>query len=80
MKRILVSGGAGFLGSHLCDALIAAHHDVLCVDNFFTGRKRNVAQLTAHARFELLRHDVTFPLYVEVGQIYNLACPASPVK
>src|SRR5579864_530128 len=79
MKRILVSGGAGFLGSHLCDALLAAGHDILCVDNFFTGRKQNVAHLVTNPRFELLRHDVTFPLYVEVDQIYNLACPASPV-
>jgi UDP-glucuronate decarboxylase len=79
VKRILVSGGAGFLGSHLCDALIAAGHEVLCVDNFFTGRKQNIAHLVSNARFELLRHDVTFPLYVEVDQIYNLACPASPI-
>ncbi len=79
MKKILVTGGAGFLGSHLCDRLIADGHDVLCVDNFFTGSKRNVAHLLSHANFELMRHDVTFPLYVEVDQIYNLACPASPV-
>jgi UDP-glucuronate decarboxylase len=79
VKKILVSGGAGFLGSHLCDALLAAGHDVLCVDNFFTGRKQNVAHLFGNPRFELLRHDVTFPLYVEVDEIYNLACPASPV-
>jgi UDP-glucuronate decarboxylase len=78
-KRILVTGGAGFLGSHLCDFLIAHGHDVLCVDNFYTGRKRNIAQLFEHPSFELLRHDVTFPLYVEVDEIYNLACPASPV-
>jgi UDP-glucuronate decarboxylase len=78
-KRILVTGGAGFLGSHLCDRLIAAGHDVLCVDNFFTGNKRNVEHLLSHPRFELMRHDVTFPLYVEVDEIYNLACPASPV-
>jgi UDP-glucuronate decarboxylase len=78
-KRILVTGGAGFLGSHLCDRLIEQGHDVLCVDNFFTGSKRNVAHLTDHPRFELMRHDVTFPLYVEVDEIYNLACPASPV-
>ncbi len=77
--RILVTGGAGFLGSHLCDRLIAAGHDVLCVDNFFTGSKANVAHLFGHPRFELMRHDVTFPLYVEVDRIYNLACPASPV-
>ncbi len=78
-KRILVTGGAGFLGSHLCDRLIDQGHDVLCVDNFFTGIKRNVAHLLDHPRFELMRHDVTFPLYVEVDEIYNLACPASPV-
>jgi UDP-glucuronate decarboxylase len=76
---ILVTGGAGFLGSHLCDRLIAAGHDVICVDNFFTGDKRNVEHLIGHPRFELIRHDVTFPLYIEVDQIYNLACPASPV-
>ncbi len=78
-KRILVTGGAGFLGSHLCDRLINQGHDVLCVDNFFTGSKRNLAHLLDHPRFELMRHDVTFPLYVEVDEIYNLACPASPV-
>ena len=78
-QRILVTGGAGFLGSHLCDRLIAQGHDVLCVDNFFTGTKQNIAHLLDHPRFELTRHDVTFPLYVEVDQIYNLACPASPV-
>ena len=80
MKRILVSGGAGFLGSHLCDSLVAAGHDILCVDNFFTGRKHNIAHLLPNPRFELLRHDVTFALYVEVDEIYNLACPASPVQ
>jgi UDP-glucuronate decarboxylase len=79
MKKILVTGGAGFLGSHLCDRLIKDGHDVLCVDNFFTGDKANVAHLLSHPRFELMRHDVTFPLYVEVDQIYNLACPASPI-
>jgi UDP-glucuronate decarboxylase len=79
MKRILVTGGAGFLGSHLCDRLIAAGNDVLCVDNFYTGNKDNVRGLLEHPHFELMRHDVTFPLYVEVDQIYNLACPASPV-
>jgi UDP-glucuronate decarboxylase len=79
VKRILVTGGAGFLGSHLCDRLIAAGHEVLCVDNFFTGRRANVEKLAHHLRFELMRHDVTFPLYVEVDQIYNLACPASPI-
>jgi UDP-glucuronate decarboxylase len=79
MSKILVTGGAGFLGSHLCDRLIAAGQEVLCVDNFFTGTKRNVAHLCPSPYFELLRHDVTFPLYVEVDQIYNLACPASPI-
>jgi len=79
MKKILVTGGAGFLGSHLCDRLIEAGHDVLCVDNFFTGSKANVAHLLDNPRFELMRHDVTFPLYVEVDEIYNLACPASPI-
>ena len=76
--RILVTGGAGFLGSHLCERLLLDGGDVLCVDNFYTGSKRNIAHLLGHPRFELLRHDVTFPLYVEVDQIYNLACPASP--
>jgi UDP-glucuronate decarboxylase len=78
-NKILVTGGAGFLGSHLCDALIKEGHDVLCVDNFFTGNKDNVSHLLSNPKFELLRHDVTFPLYVEVDQIYNLACPASPI-
>lgn len=78
-KRILVTGGAGFLGSHLCERLLEAGHDVLCVDNYFTGSKANVAACLDHPRFELMRHDVTFPLYVEVDEIYNLACPASPV-
>jgi len=78
-KRILVTGGAGFLGSHLCEALIKAGHEVLCVDNFFTGTRRNVARLLDNPSFELMRHDVTFPLYVEVDEIYNLACPASPI-
>ena len=78
-KRVLVTGGAGFLGSHLCERLIERGHDVLCVDNFFTGRKENVAKLIKHPRFELMRHDVTFALYVEVDEIYNLACPASPI-
>lgn len=77
--RILVTGGAGFLGSHLCDRLISEGHDVLCVDNYFTGDKRNIAHLMDNPYFELMRHDVTFPLYVEVDQIYNLACPASPI-
>jgi len=79
MNRILVTGGAGFLGSHLCDRLIKDGADVLCVDNFFTGSKQNIAHLLSHRYFELIRHDVTFPLYVEMDQIYNLACPASPV-
>jgi UDP-glucuronate decarboxylase len=79
MKKILVTGGAGFLGSHLCDRLVAAGNEVLCVDNFFTGSKRNVSHLAGHTNFELMRHDVTFPLYVEVDRIFNLACPASPV-
>lgn len=78
-KRILVTGGAGFLGSHLIDRLIEQGHDVLCVDNLFTGSKRNLQHLQASAQFEFMRHDVTFPLYVEVDEIYNLACPASPV-
>ncbi|MEX3958693.1 UDP-glucuronate decarboxylase [Trinickia symbiotica] len=78
-KRILVTGGAGFLGSHLCERLVEAGHDVLCVDNFFTGTRENVAHLIPRSNFELMRHDVTFPLYVEVDEIYNLACPASPV-
>ena len=78
MNRVLVTGGAGFLGSHLCDRLIKDGADVLCVDNFFTGSKQNIAHLLPHPYFELIRHDVTFPLYVEVEQIYNLACPASP--
>ena len=79
MKKILVTGGAGFLGSHLCDRLISAGNDVVCVDNFFTGSKANIAHLLGQPYFELLRHDVTFPLYVEVDRIFNLACPASPV-
>jgi len=77
--KYLVTGGAGFLGSHLCDRLVEGGHDVLCVDNFFTGGKANIAHLLGHPRFELMRHDVTFPLYVEVDRIFNLACPASPV-
>ena len=77
--RTLVTGGAGFLGSHLCECLLAEGHDVICLDNFFTGSKDNVAHLLGSPHFELMRHDVTFPLYVEVDQIYNLACPASPV-
>ncbi len=78
-KRVLVTGGAGFIGSHLCARLLESGADVLCVDNFFTGSKRNLLPLLGHPGFELMRHDVTFPLYVEVDQIYNLACPASPV-
>jgi UDP-glucuronate decarboxylase len=79
MTRILVTGGAGFLGSHLCERLIAERNDVLCVDNLFTGTKDNIRHLIGNSYFEFLRHDVTFPLYVEVDEIYNLACPASPV-
>ena len=78
-KRILVTGGAGFLGSHLCERLVGQGHDVLCVDNYFTGSKDNVATLIGDPRFEMMRHDVCFPLYVEVDEIYNLACPASPI-
>ena len=78
-RRILVTGGSGFLGSHLCDRLVARGEEVLCADNLFTGRKRNIAHLIGRPNFEFLRHDVTFPLYVEVDQIYNLACPASPI-
>lgn len=79
MKRILVTGAAGFLGSHLCDRLIAQGHEVLGVDNYFTGRRSNIAHLLNQPRFEMMRHDVTFPLFVEIDEIYNLACPASPV-
>src|ERR1700739_3126231 len=78
-KRVLVTGGAGFLGSHLCDRLIARGDDVLCVDNFFTGSRRNVEHLLREPSFELMRHDVTIPLFVEVDHIFNLACPASPI-
>lgn len=78
-KKILVTGGAGFLGSHLCDRLIEQGHEVLCLDNLFTGTKRNIEHLLDHPRFDFIRHDVTFPLYVEVDEIYNLACPASPI-
>ena len=78
-KKILVTGGAGFLGSHLCEKLLGQGHEVLCVDNYFTGNKSNILPLLDNAKFELLRHDVTFPLYVEVDEIYNLACPASPI-
>jgi UDP-glucuronate decarboxylase len=79
MARILVTGGAGFIGSHLCERLVNDGHDVLCVDNYFSGHRQNIFHLCSHERFELMRHDVTFPLYVEVDEIYNLACPASPV-
>ena len=78
-KRVMVTGGAGFLGSHLCERLLNEGHEVLCVDNFFAGRKENISHLAGNPYFELLRHDVTFPLYVEVDEIYNLACPASPI-
>ena len=79
MDRIMITGGAGFLGSHLCDRLIKDGHDILCVDNFFTGSKANVSHLLNSPAFEMMRHDITFPLYVEVDKIYNLACPASPI-
>lgn len=79
MKRVLVTGGAGFLGSHLCEKLLAFGCEVLCLDNFYTGTKRNIAHLLSNPYFELIRHDVTFPLYIEVDEIYNLACPASPI-
>ena len=79
MKRILVTGGAGFIGSHLCERLLARGDEVLCVDNFFTSRRQNIAHLRDNPLFEFMRHDITWPLYVEVDQIYNLACPASPV-
>src|SRR5205823_4390210 len=78
-KRILVTGGAGFLGSHLCERLLRDSNEVLCVDNFYTGTKRNIRQLMGNPYFEMMRHDITFPLYVEVDEIYNLACPASPI-
>lgn len=79
-KRILVTGGAGFIGSHLCERLLTAGHDIICLDNFFTGQKANIAHMIGNPYFELVRHDVTFPYYVEVDEIYNLACPASPVQ
>src|SRR5246127_3922534 len=78
-KRILITGGAGFLGSHLCERLLANGSIILCVDNFFTGTRRNIEQMLDHKHFEVIRHDVTFPLYAEVDEIYNLACPASPI-
>lgn len=78
-KRILVTGGAGFLGSHLCERLLSEGHEVLCVDNFYTGRRANIATLVSNPLFEILRHDITFPLFAEVDEIYNLACPASPI-
>jgi len=78
-KRILVTGGAGFIGTFLCERLIAQGHEVLCVDNFYTGRRRNVAEIVGNSQFELMRHDITFPLFVEVDEIFNLACPASPI-
>lgn len=78
-KRVLVTGGAGFLGSHLIDRLLEKGHEVVCVDNLFTGTKRNIDHLHSQPRFEFIRHDVTFPLYIEVDEIYNLACPASPM-
>jgi UDP-glucuronate decarboxylase len=78
-KRVLITGGAGFLGSHLCERLLAEGHEVICVDNFYTGRRSNVAHLLSNPLFEILRHDICFPLYVEVDEIYNLACPASPI-
>src|SRR5665647_2163859 len=79
MKRVLITGGAGFIGSHLCERLLARGDEVLCVDNFFTSRRQNIAHLRGNSLFEFMRHDITWPLYVEVDQIYNLACPASPV-
>lgn len=79
MKRILVTGGAGFLGSHLCENLISKGHEVLCLDNFFTGTKKNIAHLLEKRNFELIRHDITLPTYLQIDQIYNLACPASPI-
>src|SRR3954463_5080008 len=77
--KVLVTGGAGFIGSHLCERLLEQGHEVLCVDNYFTGSKANIAHLANHKGFEMMRHDVTFPLYVEVDRIFNLACPASPI-
>ncbi len=79
VRRILVTGGAGFIGSHLCESLLAAGHEVICADNFFTGSRQNVVRMLSNPRFEILRHDICFPLYVEVDEIFNLACPASPI-
>ena len=79
IKKILVTGGAGFLGSHLCEELLSSGNEVICVDNFYTGSKNNVKHLMDNPKFELIRHDITFPLYLEVDEIYNLACPASPI-
>jgi UDP-glucuronate decarboxylase len=79
-KRVLVTGGAGFLGSHLCERLLGQGHEVLCVDHFFSSTRHNVAHLLSNSRFELMRHDITFPLYVEADQLFNLACPASPAS
>ena len=79
MKRVLVTGGAGFIGSHLCERLVSEGHDVICLDNYFTGSKRNVMHLAGCGNFEMVRHDVTAPYYAEVDEIYNLACPASPI-
>ena len=79
MKKVLVTGGAGFIGSHLCEKLLNEGNEVICVDNFYTGRKENIVHLLDNPYFEILRHDITFPLYVEVDEIYNLACPASPI-
>ncbi len=79
MQRILVTGGAGFVGSHLCERLISQGEDVICTDNLFTGRKDNIRHLLGHPNFEFIRHDITEPIYIEVDQIYNLACPASPI-
>jgi len=79
MNKILITGGAGFLGSHLCERLLKDGHEILCVDNCFTGTKQNIIHLMANPNFEFIRHDVTFPLYLEVDEIYNLACPVSPV-
>jgi len=78
-KRILITGGAGFIGGHLCERLLKEGNEVICVDNFYTGTKRNIVHLLKNPYFEVIRHDITFPLYVEVDEIYNLACPASPV-